>query len=438
MHALGLLRERRFAPFFWTQFLGAFNDNVYKNALIILIAYQLGAQAGSAGHGMINAAAGLFILPFFLFSATAGQLADRMEKARLIRAVKLAEIVIMLGAALCLFWGSPWSLIAVLFLMGAQSSVFGPVKYAILPQHLHREELVGGNGLVEMGTFLAILLGTLLGGLLIAWGDSGPQLVAVAVVLLALLGYAVSRGIPEAPPAAGGALPLRWNIAVATWQTLRDLAADRVQLLCALAISWFWFYGATLLTQIPNFTRLHLYGDERVVTLLLTTFSVGIGMGSLLVESLSRRRIVLWLSLLGGLGMALFGLALYPLVMAVPAAESLRSAGAFLAAGGWEVLAGVLLLGLCGGWYIVPLFALIQRRAPADRRSRVIAGVNILNALFMVASAIFAGSLLGKGVSIPLLFVWVAVLDLLLLLVLLPLLARNFGGWGAVPESELT
>lgn len=434
MNQFGLLRQRRFAPFFWTQFLGAFNDNVYKNALIILIAFEL-AQGGE-GHLLINAAAGLFILPFFLFSATAGQLCDRAEKSALIRRIKLAEILIMLAAAAALLAKHTAALIGLLFLMGAQSSVFGPVKYAILPQQLRREELVGGNGLVEMGTFLAILLGTLLGGLLIAIPGWGTQAVAAAVVALATLGWLSSRGIPPAP-AAAPELRLRFNIAAATWANLRHLGADRVQLATALGISWFWFYGATLLTQIPNFTRLSLGGNEQVVTLLLTAFSLGIGAGSLAVESLSRRRIVLWVTLLGGAGMVGFGLALPALVGLLPAGTELRGAAEFLRAGGGGVLAAVVLLGVSGGLYIVPLFALIQRRAVANHRARVIAGVNILNAAFMVGSAVLAGALLGSGASIPQLISAVALLTVLVLLGLASALQRQLGGLGVVPEDEL-
>lgn len=437
MNPFRLLRERRFGPFFWTQFLGAFNDNVYKNALIILIAYELGSAAGSEGHVMINAAAGLFILPFLLFSATAGQIADKYDKAWLMRRIKLAEIAIMLLAAVALMMKSAYALIGLLFLMGAQSSLFGPVKYAILPQHLHRDELVGGNGLVGMGTFLAILFGTLLGGLLIAVDGQGPAWVALTVVVLALAGWLASRGIPVARP-ADPHLQIRWNIVTSSLANVRHLLGERIQLLTAVAISWFWFFGATLLTQIPNFTRLDLYADERVVTALLTAFSLGIGVGSLLVERLSRRRIVPRVALLGGAGMTGFGLLLPLLVMNVPppeAAAALRGFGAFWSHGGGIILAGVIGLGISGGLYIVPLFALIQRRAPEASRSRVIAGVNILNALFMVVSAVVAGALLGSGWQIPQLFALVAVLNLLLVGVVGWQLRRVLGHLGAIDES---
>lgn len=432
-----LLRETRFGPFFWTQFLGAFNDNVYKNALIILIAFELGSAEGSQGHVMINAAAGLFILPFLLFSATAGQLADKYEKSVLMRRIKLAEIVIMVLAAIALWLKAPLVLIGLLFLMGAQSSIFGPVKYAILPQHLRTDELVGGNAMVEMGTFVAILFGTLVGGLLIAVPDTGPMLVAGVVVLLAVLGWAASLRIPPAEPAAAD-LRVRWNAIAETWGNLKYLGADPVQRITAIGISWFWFFGATLLTQIPNFARLDLHADQRVVTALLTAFSVGIGLGSLLVEGLSRRRIVLGVSFVGAAGLTVFGLLLPLLVAVIPEASSPRGFGDFLAARGGAVLGAVVLLGASGGLYIVPLFALIQRRASSAYRSRVIAGVNILNALFMVVSAILAGTLLARGLSIPQLFSVVAILNAAVTLFMARTLIRELGGLGAVAEKHLT
>lgn len=431
-----LLRQKRFAPFFWTQFLGAFNDNVYKNALIIFIAFELGSTEGSQGHVMINAAAGLFILPFLLFSATAGQLADKYEKSMLMRRIKLAEIVIMALAAAALWLKAPLALIGLLFLMGAQSSIFGPVKYAILPQHLHSDELVGGNALVEMGTFVAILFGTLVGGLLIAVPQSGPLLVAGVVVVLAVMGWWTSLKIPRAEPAAEH-LRIRWNAFAETWTNLKYLGADPVQRVSAIGVSWFWFYGATLLTQIPNFTRLNLYADQRVVTALLAAFSIGIGLGSLMVESLSRRRIVLRVSFVGAVGLTLFGLLLPVLVTTLPAATSPRGFLEFIDARGGAVLAVVVLLGVAGGLYIVPLFALIQRRAASAYRSRVIAGVNILNALFMVVSAVVAGVLLGRGFSIPQLFTVVAILNAVVGLYMAYSLHRELGGLGAVPENEL-
>src|SRR5438046_795180 len=269
-----LLKQRRFLPFFLTQFLGAFNDNVYKNALVILVAFHAASLSRLDANTLSNLAQALFILPFFLFSATAGQIADKLEKSRLIRWVKLAEIAIMTLGAMGLYWRSLSLLMTALFLMGLHSTVFGPVKYAYLPQHLGQEEIVGGNGLVEMGTFLAILLGTLLGGFLIAGGAAGP--VAATVLVLAALGYFASRSIPHSP-AADPRLSINWNPFSETWRILHFMRRNRTVFLSVLGISWFWFLGAVYLSQFPVFTKDVLSGKEEVVSVLLALFSVGTG-----------------------------------------------------------------------------------------------------------------------------------------------------------------
>jgi len=395
-----LLKERRFLPFFITQFLGAFNDNVFKNALIILIAFQ--ATDPAEANMLVNASAGLFVLPFFLFSATAGQLADKYEKSHLMRLIKILEILIMLGAAAAFILGSLPLLIGLLFLMGWQSTLFGPVKYSILPQHLKPEELVGGNGWVEMGTFLAILIGTLLGGVLIAIQDSGAWLVAGTVVILAVLGFLSSLFIPQAKPDAPD-LRINWNPITETWRTISIARRNRTVFLSVLGISWFWFLGATYLTQLPNYTKLNLGGDEHVVTLLLTTFALGIGIGSMLCERLSGRRVELGLVPFGSIGLTLFGVDLFFAVSPVAADAPLIGALEFLHnASNWRVLLDILLMGMFGGFYTVPLYALVQQRSEPRFRSRVIAGNNILNALFMVLSALLAILFLDSvGLSIP-------------------------------------
>ncbi|MCB1920946.1 MAG: MFS transporter [Candidatus Competibacteraceae bacterium] len=395
-----LLKERRFLPFFMTQFLGAFNDNVFKNALIILIAFQ--AADPAQANVLVNASAGLFVLPFFLFSATAGQLADKYEKSRLMRWIKLLEILIMLGAAAAFILDSVPLLIGLLFLMGAQSTLFGPVKYSILPQHLKPEELVGGNGWVEMGTFLAILIGTLLGGVLIAIQDNGLWLVASAVVILAILGFFSSLFIPCAEPDAPD-LRINWNPFTETWRTINIARRNRTVFLSVMGISWFWFLGATYLAQLPNYTKLNLGGDEHVVTLLLTTFALGIGIGSMLCERLSGRQVELGLVPFGSIGLSLFGIDLFFAVPSVAIDAPLIGAQEFLrSASSWRVLLDILLMGIFGGFYIVPLYALVQQRSEPAFRSRVIAGNNIINALFMVLSAILAILFLDTvGLSIP-------------------------------------
>jgi 1-acyl-sn-glycerol-3-phosphate acyltransferase len=406
-----LLKQRRFGPFFLTQFFGAFNDNVYKNALIILIAFQSAGQGLGESNTLINLSAGLFILPFFLFSATAGQLADKYEKSRFIRRVKVLEIAIMSLAVAAFQLGSIPLLIGVLFLLGTQSALFGPVKYGILPQHLREEELVGGNGLVETGTFLAILLGTLTGGVLIGVPGNGALLVSVTIIALACLGWLSSLGIPIAAAVAPD-LRINWNPITETWRNINFARGNRTVFLSILGISWFWLLGATYLAQLPNFTRVSLGGNEQVVTLLLTLFSVGIGAGSLLCERLSGRRVELGLVPFGSIGLTVFGIDLFLAVPEDPVTGPLLGAAGFLhSPGNARVLFDVLLLGLFGGFYIVPLYALVQQRSAPSHRSRVIAANNIINALFMVASALMAIVILNAGLSIPQLFLVVAAMN---------------------------
>ncbi len=404
-----LLRQRRFLPFFCTQFLGAFNDNVYKNALIIMFAFHAAALTSLSSGTLVNLCAGLFILPFFLFSATAGQLADKYDKARIIRCVKLFEIAIMFVGAAGFLHQNLTLLIAALFLMGLHSTVFGPVKYSILPQHLEVEELVGGNGLVEMGTFTAILIGTVLGGFLIAQPNSAA-LVSVAVIGIACAGYLTSRGVPAAPPAAPE-LRINWNPVSETWANFQFTRRNRTVFLSVLGISWFWFYGATLLAQFPNYCKDVLGGDEHVATVMLTTFSIGVGAGSLLCERLSGQKVEIGLVPFGSIGLTLFALDLFT---ASPAALPNHTIGAaeFLAQPAhWRILFDLVMIGMFGGFYIVPLYALIQSRAERSHQSRVIAGNNILNALFMVGSALMAIVLLKAGFTIPQLFLVTALLN---------------------------
>ena len=411
-----LLARRRFAPYFATQALGAFNDNVYKNALVALVGYA-GATAVAAPPAndasdalVINLAAGLFILPFFLFSALAGRLAERCEKSMLIRRIKLAEIAIMVAGAAALASGSVALMIAVLFLMGTQSAFFGPIKYAILPQHLEERELVGGNGLVELGTFLAILAGTVAGTQLIT--RAGGSVLPVALVLLAVAaaGWFASRGVPAAPATAPG-LPLRFEPFGETARLVKETATDRTVFLSILGISWFWFLGATYLAQFLVYARDVLGGGPDVFTLLLATFSVAIATGSMLCSRLARGRVEIGLVPIGAAGLTLFGL---DLVLATPDAPlgSGLGAGAFLVApGAWRVLADVFLIGLSGGLYIVPLYALVQSRAPRERLSRTFACTNVLNAAFMVGSALFALALLSAGASIGQIFLALALMN---------------------------
>jgi len=405
-----LLKQRRFAPFFWTQALGAGNDNIYKNALVIFVAYKAASLTAIDANTLVNLAAAIFIAPFVLFSATSGQVADKFEKSRLIRYIKVLEIAIMV-IGLVGFWQRNLALLFVaLALMGLHSTLFGPVKYAILPQHLRIDELVGGNGLVEMGTFVAILVGTIVGGLLVAVEPNGPVLAGVAAVIVAVAGWLASRAIPHTPAAAPD-LKINWNPFTETWKNLKFAQGNRVVWLSMLGISWFWFYGATFLTQFPNFAKDVLGGDEHVVTFLLASFSIGIGMGSLLCERLSGGRVELGLVPFGSIGLTLFAVDLWFATHAMHA-TGLAGVGAFLAQPAhWRVTADLVLIGLFGGFYIVPLYALIQERSENTHRSRIIAANNILNALFMVVSAGLAIALLAMNVSIPGLFLATGILN---------------------------
>jgi 1-acyl-sn-glycerol-3-phosphate acyltransferase len=398
-----LLKSRRFAPFFGTQFLGAFNDNLFKNALIVLLTFQAANWTALAPEVLSNLAAGIFILPFFLFSATAGQLADKYDKAKLARLVKVLEMVIMGVAALGFSLHSLPVLFAALFLLGLHSTLFGPVKYAILPQHLREDELVGGNALVEAGTFVAILIGTLAGGLLAGAGGD-PVWVAYAGLLVAVAGYLASRGIPVAP-APAPALVVSLNPLSETWRNIGFARQNRTVFLSILGISWFWLYGALFLAQFPSYAKNVLGGGESAVTLLLATFTIGIGLGSLLCERLSSKHVEIGLVPFGSIGLTLFGLDLaFASPSVLPAGGPLSVPALLALFSTWHVLFDLFALGLFGGFFIVPLYALIQLRSSPEHRARIIAANNILNALFMVVGALAAAGLLGSGVSIPVLF----------------------------------
>jgi 1-acyl-sn-glycerol-3-phosphate acyltransferase len=397
-----LLRERRFAPFFVTQFLGAFNDNVFKNALVVLLTFQAASWTSLAPEVLANLAAGIFILPFFLFSATAGQLADKFDRARLARLVKVLEMAIMAIAGLGFWLHHLTLLMTALFLLGLHSTLFGPVKYAILPQHLHPDELVGGNALVEAGTFVAILLGTLAGGLLAAQ-EAGTHWIAVTGFVIAAGGYLASRGIPAAP-APEPTLGVNPNPFSETWRNIGFARENRTVFLAILGISWFWLYGVLFLAQFPAYAKNVLGGGESAVTLLLATFTIGIGIGSLLCERLSAKEVEIGLVPFGSIGLTLFGL---DLAFASPTAASSHGLAvtALLAQPWvWRILFDLAMLGLFGGFFIVPLYALVQQRSAEAHRARIIAANNILNAAFMVVGALAAAALLGKGLGMALLF----------------------------------
>jgi 1-acyl-sn-glycerol-3-phosphate acyltransferase len=403
-----LLGQRRFAPFFWTQFLGAGNDNLFKFAFTVLITYQLQVSwLPPALAGLVIGA--LFILPFLLFSATSGQLADKYDKARLIRLVKSLEIAIMALAAWGFLRSDPVVLLACVFLMGLHSTLFGPVKFAYLPQHLNERELTGGNGMVEMGTFVAILLGNVAGGLLVAV-PGGTHYVAVACIAVAVLGRLTAQAVPTSPSTDPG-LVINWNPVTETLRNLKLAHGNLVVFRSLLGISWMWFFGAAFLTEFPAFAKVVLHGDEQVASLLLVVFSIGIGVGSLLCEVLSRRHVEIGLVPFGAIGMSVFSVDLYFAARGLPPSAG-HTVATFLAEPRhWRVIADLALLSLFAGLYSVPMYALIQMRSAPSHRARIIAANNILNALFMIASALIVGVLISLGLTIPQVFLTIGILN---------------------------
>jgi 1-acyl-sn-glycerol-3-phosphate acyltransferase len=408
-----LLRERRFAPFFATQFMGAANDNIFKYAFTLLVTYRAADYTTLPTALAINLIAGLFILPFLLFSATSGQLADKFDKARVMQAVKAMEVAIMLLGAVGFWLHSFGVLLACTFLMGLHSTLFGPVKYAYLPQVLRPAEMVGGNGLVEMGTFVAILVGTMLAGTLIDASPNGHLLSAAVCVMLALGGLAASLAIPRGP-AADPTLTIDWNPLRVTWANVQVARRERAVFLSLLGISWLWFFGAIFLTQFPPFARDVLGGGPAVANLLLAVFTIGIALGALLCERFSRHQVEIGLVPFGSIGMTVFTLDLYFATRGFPAIGQQPAAAWLEQPAAWRVMADLFLLALSAGFYSVPLYALIQTRAAPTHRARIIAANNILNALFLILAAGFGVLVLTVfGAGIPTLFLLTGLLNLL-------------------------
>lgn len=403
-----LFTQRRFLPFFGAQALGAFNDNVYKNVLVILAVYHTSLYTSMPPALLSNVAAGLFILPFVLFSGIAGQLADRYDKALVLKIVKGFEILIMIAAAFGFAAQSIEILLAALFMMGVHSTFFAPAKYGLLPEVLRDRELVGGNALLEMGTFLAILLGTLTAGLLAAIGHRG--VITTMLIAIATVGFAFSLAIPKLQPAAPR-LKVDWRPWTSTWDNIRAARERRSVFQSILGISWFWFYGALVLAQLPLYAKDELGGSEQVVTLLLVIFSCGVGIGSLLCERLSGYKVEIGLVPFGSIGLTAFAIDLYfatphdPFGVALTASEFIRQPGA------WRILMDLGLIGVTGGLFIVPLYALVQQRSRREVLSRVIGANSILNALFMVAAAGLAAAALQLGMTIPQVLLMTGVLN---------------------------
>ena len=406
-----LLRQRRFAPFFWTQFLGAGNDNLFKFAFTVMVTYQLQLSDAFLQPQLAGLTIGaLFILPFLLFSATSGQLTDKYDKTRVIRFVKNLEIGIMLLAGWGFWIASPYILLTCVFLMGLHSTLFGPVKFAYLPQHLGERELTGGNGMVEMGTFVAILLGQVAGGLLVGSAGVGRHYVAFACVGVALLGRIVAQYVP-ASPSTDPRLRINWNPVTETWQNLTLAHGNLVVFRSLLGISWMWFFGAAFLAEFPSFAKEVLHGDEQVASLLLVVFSVGIGIGSLLCEVLSRRHVEIGLVPMGAIGMSVFAVDLYFASRGLAPSAGYTLSSFIAEPAHWRVMADLGLLSLFAGLYSVPMYALIQLRSQPSHRARIIAANNILNALFLIGSSVIVGALIKMGLTVPQVFLVVGLLN---------------------------
>ncbi len=403
-----LLRERRFGPFFVAQALAAFNDNLFKNVLVLLATYDAASYTTIAPELLANIAAGLFILPYVLFSGIAGQLSDRFDQTRVLKIVKASEILIMSIAAVGFLQHNIHVLLGTLFLMGVHSTFFAPAKYGYLPQVLHNREIVGGNGLVEMGTFLAILLGTLAAGLL---GKQAHLGVIIGVTMsIAVIGFIASLGIPTLSP-TDVSVKVDWNLWTSSWSNIRVARESRVVFLSILGISWFWFYGALVLAQLPTYGKNVINGSEDVVILMLVLFSTGVGLGSLLCERMSGHKVEIGLVPFGSIGLTVFAVDLFFMTPSAPATHPLSVAEFLALPHGYRMVTDLALIGLFGGFYIVPLYALVQQTAPKHQMSRVISTNNILNAVFMVIASGLAVAGLSLGLTIPELLLLTAILN---------------------------
>lgn len=407
---LTLLATRRFLPLFVTQFLGAFNDNIFKNALVILISYNLIELGKMSPQILVTLAAGIFILPFFLFSATAGQLADKYEKSRLISIIKFIEILLMGVASVGFYLQSLYLLVFVLFMLGVHSTFFGPLKYAILPDQLHDDELIAATGLIDAGTFLAILLGTILGGVLIIV-PNGKYFISAMVLIAALAGWSSSWFVPKTKNYHPD-LNVRYNIMTETFKLIRYSTRHREIFISILGISWFWLIGATFLTEFPVFAKNILYANEHVVTFFLTLFSIGLAVGSLLCNRLLKGEVSARYVPLGALGITLFTLDLYFAARGASALPDnmLMTLTQFLKTfNGWRITVDLMFIAICGGLYAVPLYAILQRKSEKTHRARVIASNNVMNALFMVLAAVATVLMLKMGFSVNEVFLSVAI-----------------------------
>ena len=406
-----LFKSVKFAPLFWTQFLGAFNDNFYKSAMSILITYKLAGEAGLDASVLVTVAAGIFILPFVIFSALAGQLADKYERSSLVQKIKIAEIVIMSGASISFYLESIFLLMVTLFLMGAQSAFFGPLKYSILPQMLERDRLIGANGLIETGTFLAILLGTIFGGLMIM-RDGGLFTVSLLIISIATVGWLASRHIPHTS-VIDPFLELRFNIFTETLKVINYVRPMKRVFPAVLAISWFYLVGATFLSQFPTYSKIIIGADESVAMFFLAVFSIGTGIGSLGCNTLLKGKISARYVSRAAFGISIAGLMLYflnPGFGAAPEGEIMGLSQFLTMPRSWGIILSLLAISSFGGLYVVPLYAVLQSKSRPDEIARVTACVNVMDSFFMVISSVFATALLVFGFSIPQIFLVISLL----------------------------
>lgn len=430
--SLHIFRARGFWPFFYTQFCGAFNDNVFKNAIGILIAYKAYSIGGISPEQMVSLSGGIFILPFFLFSAIAGQIADKFSKDLIIRIVKALEIVIMTLGMMGFIYENLILLLATLFFMGLQSTFFGPVKYSILPHLLQSDELITGNAYVETGTFIAILLGSILGVQLISM-DGGTWITGIAVIAIAVLGFLVSLAIRKVAPAMPE-LKINLNPITTSIEILGITRQVESIFNSILGISWFWFIGIAMLSIIPVYCKDFLHAKESVVTLFLALFSVGIGVGSILCERLSFKRTELGLVPIGSFGLSLFTFDLFIAGQpSVTASSGLMTVADFLNTNyGRRISLDVFLLAASGGFFTVPLYTFIQQKSRRETRSRVIAGNNITNAFFMVVSSLFLAALYHYNLTYPQIFLVFSIMNIIVavyIYTLIPEFLLRFLAW---------
>lgn len=425
-----LLKSKRFLPLFITQFFGAFNDNLFKNAFLIWFTYDVAQKLNMDAQIMVTIASGLFILPFFLFSALAGQLADKYEKSKLVKIIKIAEILIMGFSFIGFYFENINLLLALIFLMGIHSTFFGPIKYSLLPEHLKDSELVSGNALIEGGTFLAILLGTIIGGVTIR-SQSGIEIISALVVFFAIIGYLSSCFIPKSHVLDKN-LEISFNILSQTWKIINYAKKENTVWLSMIGISWFWFIGVTFLSQFPIYTKNIISGDEYIVTLFLSIFSIGIGIGSVMCNKLLKGKIDGRLVPFGSIGITIgiiiFCAASYFYNSSITP-DHLLSLKEFLSANiySWLIILGLLTIAVFSGIYIVPLYAIMQHRSEEKYLSRIIAANNVLNALFMVISSIGVVALSKLNFSLLQIFLLVGIVNIFVFFIIKKIVKRRLG-----------